>query len=69
MAKSYFAATGKLGPKIDVYERQPRGPARYLSSTCHHRLCRDARDSAAAHHGIPKARLFARFAEPCGRRI
>lgn len=69
MAKSYFAATGKLGPKIDVYERQPCGPARYLSSTCHHLLCRDALASAAEHHGIPKARLFARFAEPRERRI
>ena len=43
--KSYFEQTGKLGPKIDLYLRDPRGMRfwKYQYSTRWHRTCREAK--------------------------
>ena len=54
-AESYFERTGKLGPKIDVYFVVTVNPLTltYKHTTQWHRTCREAREAAAKHYGLP----------------
>ena len=52
---SYFEKTGKLGPKIEVYSVVTVNPLTltYKHTTQWHRTCREAREAAAKHYGLP----------------
>lgn len=60
---SHYERTGRLGPKIDVYSVTGKRPLRltYKHSTCWHRTCREAREAAARHYGLPETSLRAYF--------
>ena len=67
--ESHYERTGKLCRKIDVYVVTSTRPIRlaYKHSTQWYRTCREAKESAARHYGLPVDSLRAYF-DPEGKR-
>lgn len=61
--KSHYEKTGKLGPKIDLYLRNPRGMHywKYQYSTRWHKTCREAKARLCASLGYKPEQVKARI--------